>query len=446
MEKERVRFEVDSVTLLENISRTQLSKVVLWAFASGNNSHDMPVSEETLIKCASTIYDKPLVWEYDPFTNDAGGHSIHEVACGFVPREDNELEYERLEDGRLMFKIKALIWKKYSQNLIKLLEKSKGIKPVSVEITVLNSEKLSDGKVEIKEFCYEAVTILGTNVLPAIDDAKLEVLQFQKIKDKYLETTDSIKDKYLKSMSKCGHLTAVFADNIGVSDNRNQSDGKVEKEDEIVDEKEKMKKSRDEEMASKKDSEKKVDEKMSQEDLSACGENMEKKSDNDAMMEKDPEAKKPTGDDEEKKEEDKADEKTEMSDDSDEDKTADENKEEDKDDSEEEDMAAKMSALESENKDLKTKVEAYEKKEKTLALESIFGEVSDYVPAEEMSNLRERAKSFSLENINVFANEVKAVAFNYTKNSKKEVKNFTKMPLGDNSMGETQIGKYDWKK
>ena len=81
----------------------------------------------------SSIFRKPIVWAYDRNTNDIGSHDPAEVPCGFVP-DDSNIQYKKLQDGRTMMSLTALVWKKYSGALLEFFKRDKDKKPVSVEI------------------------------------------------------------------------------------------------------------------------------------------------------------------------------------------------------------------------------------------------------------------------------------------------------------------------
>jgi hypothetical protein len=179
-------FSVENIEILDEVNNSQFCTVELSAFASGDNLHDLPTSDESLRETAYTIYDKPLVWIYDRRTQDIGGHHKDEQPCGFVHREDNPIVFERLPDNRLMLKVKAKIWKKYSLNILELFQKSDGVKPVSVEIEVLDSKKREDGKIQILSWVYQAITILGSMLTPAIPSAQAEIIAFEAAKEEYL--------------------------------------------------------------------------------------------------------------------------------------------------------------------------------------------------------------------------------------------------------------------
>ena len=103
----------------------------------------------------------------------------------------------------------------------------------------------------------------------------------------------------------------------------------------------------------------------------------------------------------------------------------------------------KLETLEKENCELKEKLMAYETAEKEKSVEAILSEVVDVIPADRIAELREKSTDFSLDNLSVFENEVKAIAFEAVA---KEVKgnkySFTKMPI--NNEMEKKTSKYGW--
>ncbi len=146
----------------------------------------MYVSEETLMRTADTVKNCPLVWKYDERLDDIYTHDKEEVPCGFVP-ETSEIKSKKLEDGRTMLSVIAYVWKRYTGELLNIFKRDGGKKPVSVEISLFDSRVLPDGLVELLDFRYEGITVLGSFVTPAIPLASANVLSFAKIKEEYQE-------------------------------------------------------------------------------------------------------------------------------------------------------------------------------------------------------------------------------------------------------------------
>jgi hypothetical protein len=91
-------------------------------------------------------------------------------------------------------------------------------------------------------------------------------------------------------------------------------------------------------------------------------------------------------------------------------------------------MKSKMEMMSDENNKLKEEKLAKQEQEKLANIEFILQEVSDSIPKEKIEELREDSKNFSLENITIWENKVKAEAFSFSKGKVKD-EGFTRMGL-----------------
>ena len=81
--------------------------------------------------------------------------------------------------------------------------------------------------------------------------------------------------------------------------------------------------------------------------------------------------------------------------------------------------------------------------EKDKSVEAILSKVIDVLPAERIAELREEAVNYSLDNLSVFENEVKAIAFEVVADQVKGKKySFERMPVNDGM--EHKTSKYGW--
>ena len=174
----KLSFTIDNAELINENADSKFSLLSLDFFASGKNRHNTFVSDETLLKNADTIKNCPVVWMYDPVFDDAYTHDKNEVPCGFIP-ESAEIKQRVLEDGRIMLSVISYVWKKFSGKILDFFKRD-GDKPVSVEMSVYETQDMSDGLLELMDYRFEAVTVLGNYVTPAIPMAKATVLQFAK--------------------------------------------------------------------------------------------------------------------------------------------------------------------------------------------------------------------------------------------------------------------------
>jgi hypothetical protein len=184
---EKLKFSVEDISLKEEIENSQFVRARIKAFASGQNSHGIPVLESALTNAESTIFEKPLVWMYSQKEDDALGHETDEVPCGFVPRQGANISYERADDGRLFFCVDVLIWRYYSGKILEIFKQTDGKKAVSVEIQILEMANNEDNVQCIADFCYLAITILGEKFVPAIKGAEVQIIEFSNDKVKVEE-------------------------------------------------------------------------------------------------------------------------------------------------------------------------------------------------------------------------------------------------------------------
>lgn len=158
----RFNFSVEDIEEVNDNVDKDFITARIKAFADGDNRHHLYISEDTLKNAANTIYDKPLVWIYDKYTDDIGGHDTEECPCGFVHRENNPIEFEDTDDGRHMLVVNAKIWKKYSGGILDFFKRDGFEKPVSVEIEFPPEAQVQNekGMTEITEFAFRAITVL----------------------------------------------------------------------------------------------------------------------------------------------------------------------------------------------------------------------------------------------------------------------------------------------
>lgn len=194
---ERISFAIENAEMIREDPNSSFALLSLDFFASGDNLNNMYVSEENLLRTSDTIRNCPLVWKYDPILDDVHTHDKNEVPCGFVP-ESAEIKSRVLSDGRTMLSTIAYVWKRYSGDILKFFKRDKGQKPVSVEMSLLKAKQLPTGRIELLDFKYEAITVLGTYVTPAVPLANASVLSFSQIKDEYEKAVHLEFDEDLK--------------------------------------------------------------------------------------------------------------------------------------------------------------------------------------------------------------------------------------------------------
>ncbi len=199
---QKLNFDIEDIQLIDEVNDSQFALVNLDVFASGLNLHGMTTDIETLKRTAKTILLKPLVAKYDRIRDDIGSHDPEQIIIGVVPN-DSKITFTELPDGRTMMKTTALIWKNYCHNMIDFFKRDGGKKPLSVEMLVLKTNETIDGVNELLDYCFSAITILGSKITPAIPGAQAEIIRFavdEKVNFSYEDLDLSIPEKVKQNM------------------------------------------------------------------------------------------------------------------------------------------------------------------------------------------------------------------------------------------------------
>lgn len=187
---QNTKYKIVGVQFADEYSDSELDlkrrelfrRVRIKAFASGENAHTLPVDIDVLKRGAKTIYNVPVIWDYNPYLDDASTHTPNQVPVGFVPENDNPIEFLE-EDGRTYLVVTALLWTKYTGRLIHILERDGGQKDVSIEMDCKCYE--TDDGDEIVDYYITGITLLGEYVNPAVKGCKAVMLEFADTQEIY---------------------------------------------------------------------------------------------------------------------------------------------------------------------------------------------------------------------------------------------------------------------
>ena len=489
MNKE-LSFEVEGFNVIDDYSDNQLAIVEVYVCHDGNNHHNMPIDLSVIKKAKKTLKNKFLVAGFDG--DDFEGHEPDEQIVGFFP-ESSEMKFVE-KDGRTYLVAQAIMSKIYAKWAYDVfVDDEDNYRSVSMEITVLGTEVNDDDGLEhITKFVFNGVTLLGESHIPACEGANASIIKFSKenalkVYSKRLKNSDKIKKDFVKDMEL--------------------AEGLRKEESEKMDEKEKVVETVEEEkvetpVAEEAKEEETFEEKSnSDEDTYMEDEKCECKEDKMSEDEKSDEESEEEKEDDKEDDDDKDEEDMECGKDF-ESLTVEQKYEvfrsavkeslngcgylETYDDEylyiydycenntfrysytldgtnctidvdsktrvmrggyvefeEYEENNTKFEALEKENCELKEKLAAYETAEKDKSVEAILSKVIDVLPAERIAELREEAVNYSLDNLSVFENEVKAIAFEVVADQVKGKKySFERMPVNDGM--EHKTSKYGW--
>ena len=489
MNKE-LSFEVEGFNVIDDYSDNQLAIVEVYVCHDGNNHHNMPIDLSVIKKAKKTLKNKFLVAGFDG--DDFEGHEPDEQIVGFFP-ESSEMKFVE-KDGRTYLVAQAIMSKIYAKWAYDVfVDDEDNYRSVSMEITVLGTEVNDDDGLEhITKFVFNGVTLLGGGHMPACEGANASIIKFSKenalkVYSKRLKNSDKIKKDFVKDMELAEGL-------------RKEESEKMDEKEKVVEtvEEEKVETPVTEEVKEEETFEEKSN---SDEDTYMEDEKCECKEDKMSEDEKSDEESEEEKEDDKEDDDDKDEEDMECGKDF-ESLTVEQKYEvfrsavkeslngcgylETYDDEylyiydycenntfrysytldgtnctidvdsktrvmrggyvefeEYEENNTKFEALEKENCELKEKLAAYETAEKDKSVEAILSKVIDVLPAERIAELREEAVNYSLDNLSVFENEVKAIAFEVVADQVKGKKySFERMPINEGM--ERKTSKYGW--
>lgn len=451
-------LDIENFEILpEEYSDEQLATVEIYVCHDGNNRHNVPISREALVKAKDTLKNKFLVAGFDG--NDFEGHEPDEMIVGFFP-ESSKMKFEKRK-GRTYLVAQAIMSKVYAKWAYDIFKEKGNQRDVSMEITVLRGQvDENDNLLTIDEFVFNGVTILGLSHVPACEGSSASIIKFdcENALKVYNEHRDDTAMVEFSGKEETGTMdeTKEIVEEVEVKAETKEEE-KVEEETKTEETTEESSKEDDKTMYSEDDKEKDFE---SEDDKSEDDDD----DDNDSDDSDDSDDKDESKEDVEEKVENEAkseeceDVEKECKNESDveevekecknEENLPTENCETDEPEKEEdpETVKAERDSLKQECEVLRDKVKKYEAKEKSVKIESIISGVVDLFSADEISELREESKKYSLDELNIFDNEVKARAFDKVKASKKvEDKNFTRMAVNDVLDKQESTSKYTWK-
>lgn len=184
----------------EDIENAQFTKVHFRIYSADRvNDHNYTCSLKVLKKYAKTIAGKPILVWYNKYANggrgDFAGHedSVYakQYPVGFFPKEP-KITYERDENGTVFLCADGYIWTVYYSEIVKVFEDYGGIKGVSSEMLIIDSEMIEDTDIEnILQYSFAGLTLLGehdalgTPIKPAVDGCQGILVTNSSINEEY---------------------------------------------------------------------------------------------------------------------------------------------------------------------------------------------------------------------------------------------------------------------
>lgn len=195
-------------------------KMILDCFvvSEGVNRHKTFFRIETIEEAYPTLANIPILCLWDGF--DFKEHARDDESfsklkfVGTVPETNHGQIVEK--DGKLWQKVSIIVWKAYNPELSARLATNQTTK-ISMEIDIIKEHEMDNGVVEIDEYIYCGICLLGISYTEAIPGAKVDVVKFSNYKQnakrfnmcyslididkEYVEITDSLREVLTKQGS-----------------------------------------------------------------------------------------------------------------------------------------------------------------------------------------------------------------------------------------------------
>lgn len=141
---------------------------------TNKNSHGLDISDEVLRRDAGSILGKWIVAIVE--NGDCGGHDEREKIVGKIP-ENQEVKFNKLEDGTLRANVIGLISKVYASDFMDVFENEQDKRSVSVEMkcVTMNDQPLND---IVESLNIVGVTVLGKEINPSSPGSDVEFIRF----------------------------------------------------------------------------------------------------------------------------------------------------------------------------------------------------------------------------------------------------------------------------
>lgn len=217
-------------SLSEN-AHSNLQKCELWIMRDGLNSNGSSFDDEGMDRAKTSLKNIPILayikkkedgesdfdehnMDYVFERDDEGNLCIKEyyleVPIGVIP-ETNNYRLEKL-NGHNWVVVNGYIWKSYSNEGFEILQRDEE-KSVSMEISVGRGEFVNN-VYHIKDYEYQGVTILGSDVMPGISGAKIK-MEFSKqdnteFFNKVKELNQMLKEELESEVEELGNNTLEF--------------------------------------------------------------------------------------------------------------------------------------------------------------------------------------------------------------------------------------------
>lgn len=236
----KISFSVsnnENILTAEDIENCQFKRLHCKIYSADRiNAHNYTCSLKVLKKYANTIAGKPVLVWYNKFANagngDFGGHEdsvwAKQYPVGFFPENAN-VTYEKDNDGTIFLCCDAYIWSLYYEEIVKVFENYGGVKGVSCEMLIIDSEIIEDTDIEnILQYSFSGLTLLGENdalgspIKPAVDGCQAELVANSVAIDKTNTEYEKAKIEFEKILYNSSKQESESSDSFLIEKNKEE--------------------------------------------------------------------------------------------------------------------------------------------------------------------------------------------------------------------------------
>lgn len=203
MEKEKETMKItykSSISSLTDVN-SSFDSGVLRVCYTGDNRNGSSISREVMERCINTIYNCPIVCNYDRETDSIGEHDMTVVMKDGVPAIVNETDpigvvpanadwWFEMDDDHEYLCVNVLLWKR--QEAYAHI-KENGITDESMEIAVTAFHTNDDGILVIDEFEFNAFCLLES-AEPCYEGASLAIFSIDRFRQAFSEMIEDLKN------------------------------------------------------------------------------------------------------------------------------------------------------------------------------------------------------------------------------------------------------------
>ena len=185
---------------------------VLKVAYTGLNRNNSFINEETFEKCMNTIYNCPIVCNYDRESDSIGSHDIEIVKennsykiinttqpVGVVPESAKYWWEDIIDDGvsHRYLCVEVLLWKR--QEAYEHIKDNK-VTSHSMEIDVVNGNFTNEGYYNISDFVFTAFCLLES-AKPCFESSALQMFSKDDFKEQYSQMMKEFKEYAMQNQS-----------------------------------------------------------------------------------------------------------------------------------------------------------------------------------------------------------------------------------------------------